>query len=240
MQWFYLQKDERHGPIEESEFLALIERGVIASDTFVWRRGMQNWEKCQDTLARDPVANPGDPGPARCIECGRHFSPAQLIQFPFGTVCEACKPMIVRRIGEGILPTHSELVRQENFKFEQSVRSIGVLYLLAGTLFIVGAIAALNILGLGGIVWVIPSLIVGGGLIWLSNLLQSLDPLGQKPALIISIIGMLLFPIGTVLGGYALVLLLCKRGRYIYSDEYRQIISDTPEIKNQMKRWLSR
>ena len=42
---------------------------------------------------------------------------------------------------------------------------------------------------------------------------------------------MISFPIGTILGGYFLYLLLSKKGAYICSAEYKRIINATPQMK---------
>ena len=43
-QWFYANDDREHGPIEESEFPALVRSGVVRADTLVWTDRMQDWE----------------------------------------------------------------------------------------------------------------------------------------------------------------------------------------------------
>jgi hypothetical protein len=48
---------------------------------------------------------------------------------------------------------------------------------------------------------------------------------------VLSEVGLLGFPIGTLINGYILYLLLSKKGRKVFSDEYRQIVSLTPHIK---------
>jgi hypothetical protein len=44
-------------------------------------------------------------------------------------------------------------------------------------------------------------------------------------------VGLLAFPIGTLINGYILYLLLSAKGKMVFSDEYREIIEQTPEIK---------
>ena len=43
-QWFYANNDREHGPIDESEFPALVRSGVVRADTLVWTDRMQDWE----------------------------------------------------------------------------------------------------------------------------------------------------------------------------------------------------
>jgi RsiW-degrading membrane proteinase PrsW (M82 family) len=45
MQWFYVIKDQRRGPVTQSELGDLKTRGVIDEYTYVWRMGMSKWER---------------------------------------------------------------------------------------------------------------------------------------------------------------------------------------------------
>ena len=44
-QWYYANDDREHGPIDESEFPALVRSGVVRADTLVWTDRMQDWER---------------------------------------------------------------------------------------------------------------------------------------------------------------------------------------------------
>ena len=46
-----------------------------------------------------------------------------------------------------------------------------------------------------------------------------------------SVIGLLAIPVGTIISGYFLYLLLSKKGTVIFSPQYKQIIAATPHIK---------
>ena len=52
------------------------------------------------------------------------------------------------------------------------------------------------------------------------------------PAVIAGCIGLLSFPIGTLLNGYVLFLLLSAKGSMVFSPEYKQVIEQTPNIKH--------
>ena len=43
--------------------------------------------------------------------------------------------------------------------------------------------------------------------------------------------GLLGFPIGTIISGYILYLMLSKKGRRVYSAEYQGVIAATPQIR---------
>ncbi|HKB60455.1 MAG TPA: hypothetical protein VKC56_10480, partial [Gallionellaceae bacterium] len=44
-------------------------------------------------------------------------------------------------------------------------------------------------------------------------------------------LGLLGFPFGTVISAFILYLLFSKKGAMVFSDEYKQVIADTPDIK---------
>ena len=83
----------------------------------------------------------------------------------------------------------------------------------------IGILEALFIMGLG----------VGQGFIAFG--LRNLKSWGRIPAALFAGIGLLAFPIGTLINGYILYLLLSAKGRMVFSAEYREIIQQTPEIK---------
>ena len=61
--------------------------------------------------------------------------------------------------------------------------------------------------------------------------MQTLNPRGKVLAIIISAIGLLGFPCGTLISAYLLYLLLSAKGEMVFSDRYKEIIQATPHIK---------
>ena len=61
--------------------------------------------------------------------------------------------------------------------------------------------------------------------------LRRLQPWSRIPSGILSTIGLLGFPIGTLINGYILYLLFSRKGNVVFSPEYRDIIDRTPHIK---------
>ena len=51
------------------------------------------------------------------------------------------------------------------------------------------------------------------------------------PTGILSGIGLLAFPIGTLINAYVLYLIFSAKGKMVFSDEYRAVIEQTPHIK---------
>ena len=48
---------------------------------------------------------------------------------------------------------------------------------------------------------------------------------------VFSAIGLLGFPIGTLISAYFLYLLLSEKGSYVFSDAYKQVIAQTPHMR---------
>lgn len=129
------------------------------------------------------------------------------------------------------------LIRQKYLSHEASVQSVGSLYLLGSlvTLLAGGFLtyivlsgsdpgsrdtgASLLLLGLG---FAQGFLAVG---------LNKLNRWARITATLFAGLGLLAFPIGTLINGYILYLLLSAKGKMVFSDEYREVIRQTPDIK---------
>lgn len=62
--------------------------------------------------------------------------------------------------------------------------------------------------------------------------LRNLKPWARIPAGIVAGIGLLGFPIGTIINGYILYLLFSSKGATVFSDEYKRVIAQTPQVKH--------
>ncbi len=51
------------------------------------------------------------------------------------------------------------------------------------------------------------------------------------PLLVFSLLGLVGFPIGTLINAYILYIVFSAKGKLIFSDEYRKVIQLTPHIK---------
>jgi hypothetical protein len=60
---------------------------------------------------------------------------------------------------------------------------------------------------------------------------RRLRPWARIPAVIVSCIGLLGFPVGTIISGYFLYLLASQKGATVFSREYQAVIQQTPHIK---------
>jgi hypothetical protein len=60
---------------------------------------------------------------------------------------------------------------------------------------------------------------------------MSSEPSARVAAIVFAGIGLLGFPIGTLINGYILYLLLSQKGRRIFQPDYAHIVAATPEVK---------
>lgn len=149
----------------------------------------------------------------------------------------------------------AEVIRKQHLNHEASIQGMGSLYLLGGFF---GSLLGLGYGGMGiaamsGVAGVIPDdgtpgpspaimggVFVGMGVFVLAVAMaqfyagwtmRKLDPKGKIVAIIVTAIGLLGFPCGTLLSAYTLYLLLSAKGEFIYSPQYKEIIAATPHIK---------
>ncbi len=47
--WYYEEKGERKGPVTEAAIQQLVKAGKLAKDGIVWKKGMQDWAKIEDS-----------------------------------------------------------------------------------------------------------------------------------------------------------------------------------------------
>jgi len=134
--------------------------------------------------------------------------------------------------------TSAEAIRHKHLSHEASVKSVGALYLLGGLVAILASLAlayyslataprdeAVNFV-VAVVVFVFGLLQCG-----LAMGLNRLRSWARIPAVIISAIGLIGFPIGTLVNGYILYLLCSTKGAMVFSVEYQEIMAQTPHIK---------
>lgn len=205
MTWYYAIGSERQGPITEAELDRLAAQGELRPDTLVWRDGMVDWKPLAEVR---PTATTSQPP----------------------LLSTATSPL-----GD------ADAVRNAHLKHEASIQSVGFLYYLGGGALLSASIALL----IGGIsttgdsaesgVGVIVVICVLGFLgciqLWTAHGLRRLKPSARIPATLLSCLGLLGFPVGTLINGYILYLLHSKQGRTVMTAEYAQVIAQTPHIK---------
>lgn len=99
MKWYYEQNGQQIGPVEDSELENLFRARTIRPETLIWRDGMPNWtpySQAKSGAAQSPS------GAVVCSECGRTFSPSDVIKYGDRYICATCKPIFMQKVREGI------------------------------------------------------------------------------------------------------------------------------------------
>ena len=127
----------------------------------------------------------------------------------------------------------AEAIRRAHINHEASIKAVGLLYYLgavggtlAGLVSLFGGAGEAESMftGLFLVAFGAGSLAAGWGV-------RALRPWGRIAGCVLSGLGLLGFPIGTVINAYILYLYLSKKGRTIFSPEYKDVIAATPHVK---------
>ncbi len=139
-------------------------------------------------------------------------------------------------------PRGMEKIREENIRHEVQLKSVGSLYALAGILLGISSVVMLvalvgshnkmlleqgpmfvGVLAFYGLLSVVMLAMAYG--------YRKLMPWVKIPGTVLSVLGLLGIPVGTLINGYILYLMWCKKGKIILADGYQEIIRVTPHIK---------
>jgi len=125
----------------------------------------------------------------------------------------------------------AEAIRKEHISHEASIKAVGLLYYLGGIGVTLAALAGL--VGAKDASVGVTLLLIGLGVgqFFAGWGVRALRPWGRIVGCILSAIGLIGFPIGTLINGYILYLFLSKKGRTIFAPEYQDVIAATPHVK---------
>lgn len=230
MNWYYAVGTERKGPIDQTEFDRLVQSGSIAPETLVWREGMADWRPYREIGAIASPASFGGFPTVQCSECGGTFPSDQTIRLSGRPVCATCKPVAMQKVREGIVVSGSEQIRQAHIQHEASVKSVGFLYFMAAAVLLFGGSFSTLAGGDAAAIGIF-MLVFGAGLVATGIGLRKLKHWGRVAAGCLSTLGLLGFPIGTLINAYILYLLFSQKGKMVFSEDYKRIIAETPHIK---------
>ena len=140
-------------------------------------------------------------------------------------------------VAEVAAESDAESTRKMYLNHEASVKGVGSLYILGGGLGVLGLLLLFGGVafggGIGGQEMVVLVLFGGIGVVQLiAGLgLRRLSSTSRVLGSVIAGIGLIGFPIGTLISAYILYLLLGAKGKVVFSPEYQQVIAQTPHIK---------
>lgn len=125
----------------------------------------------------------------------------------------------------------AEALRRAHISHEASIKAVGFLYYLGGVG--VTLVAAASLLGAKDTSVMLTLLLLALGIaqFFAGWAVRALRPWGRIVGCVLSGLGLLAFPIGTVINAYILYLFLSKKGRTIFAPEYQAVIAATPEVK---------
>ena len=127
----------------------------------------------------------------------------------------------------------AEAIRKAHISHEASIKAVGLLYYLGALgVTLVGAAGLVAVGGAG--TSMVPSLLLialGVGYAFAGWGVRALRPWGRIVGIVIACIGLIGFPIGTLINAYILYLFLSKKGRTIFAPEYQDVIAATPHVK---------
>jgi hypothetical protein len=137
------------------------------------------------------------------------------------------------RVEDVAVDPEAERIRREHISHEASIKAVGILYYIGAVLMAVGAITSLmgatQEPAAAGVMVLL--LAVGAGEFAAGWGVRGLKPWGRIVGCVLSGLGLLAFPIGTLINAYILYLFLSKKGRTIFAPEYQQVIAATPHVK---------
>ena len=131
----------------------------------------------------------------------------------------------------------AEAIRQAHIRRETSLRSIGILYWLGAIMMILGGVAMMVAtvteqagqgvaLAFGAIY-----LLLGLGFGFVGWGYRELHPWVRWPGGLVSTLGLLAFPFGTIIHGYILYLMFSPQGSRVFAPDYADIRRQTPHVK---------
>lgn len=129
----------------------------------------------------------------------------------------------------------AEAIRQEHIKTEATVKSVGTLFYLGMVLW--GMLGVTIVIGF--IRKTDQSIFLEGNVILVVAMIQGILAYGLRrlrswarwPSVALSIIGLLGFPLGTIISIMILLNLIGAKASMVFSPQYKDIIAATPHVK---------
>lgn len=61
MNWYYRQKGQTLGPVSENDLDALVQNGTLSPETFIWQKGMAQWQRYREVRGVAPAVEAAVP-----------------------------------------------------------------------------------------------------------------------------------------------------------------------------------
>ena len=139
------------------------------------------------------------------------------------------------------LTTDAEQIRSAHIKHEASVKSVGSLYIIGSVFIVIACLIVFlgaffgNTLSISEDAIFIVLLPLGISQFVVGLNIMKLKSWVKLPVAIFSIVGLLGFPLGTLINIYILYLFFCAKGGVVLSNDYKAVIEQTPHIKYKSK-----
>ncbi len=140
-----------------------------------------------------------------------------------------------------------EEIRRDHLNTEASIKAVGTLYILGCVITLFGGAAVVlrwthnaNEINDPSFLPILAMLCFGVLQGFAGYALRHFRRWSRLASTVISVLGLLAFPLGTFISGYILYLLWSKKGRTVFTAEYQDVIAATPHIKYKTSRlvWI--
>lgn len=130
---------------------------------------------------------------------------------------------------------NAEALRREHIGTENNIRAVGLLFYLAALGMLLAGLgpflAARNGMEASGASTGALLMALAVGYLVTAYGLRRLRGWSRIPTILLSGLGLLSFPIGTLINAYILYKVLSKQGRFVMKPAYQKIIAATPHVK---------
>jgi protein-S-isoprenylcysteine O-methyltransferase Ste14 len=129
-------------------------------------------------------------------------------------------------------PAEAEEIRKKHRGTERSIQVAGVLFVLGGVATVAMGISTFANMLESAMNAAIGVILAGAGAfqVMVGVGMRRLQKWARIPAIILSCIGLLVFPWGTIINLVILLSVAGKKGGYVMTPEYQQIIAATPHL----------
>ncbi len=130
----------------------------------------------------------------------------------------------------------AEALRRTLIRHEVQLKSVGALFYLGGFGLLVTLLVAIPAgldrgTDLLGVVIITLLLVLAGFYLVLGYGFRRLQPWVRIPGGILTALGLLSFPIGTLIGAYVLYLMFGQKGQQVLTPEYQNVIAATAHVR---------